>query len=59
MAEIFNAIELTMSDQNYQAALEKRGIKDLSLVQIDPWPGGGFINKNIKKEIERSGPYPF
>ena len=49
LAEIFNAIELTMSDQNYQAALEKRGIKDLSLVQIDPWPGGGFINKNIKK----------
>ena len=49
LAEIFNAIELTMSDKNYQAALEKRGIKDLSLIQIDPWPGGGFINKNIKK----------
>ena len=48
MAEIFRAIELTMGDENYQKALEKRGIKDLSLIQIDPWPGGGFVNKNIK-----------
>ena len=48
LAEIFRAIELTMGDENYQKALEKRGIKDLSLIQIDPWPGGGFINKNIK-----------
>ena len=48
LAEIFGAIELTMGDENYQKALEKRGIKDLSLVQIDPWPGGGFVNKNIK-----------
>ena len=49
LAEIFRAIELTMGDENYQKALEKRGIKDLSLIQIDPWPGGGFVNKNIKK----------
>ena len=42
LAEIFKAIELTMSDKNYQKALEKRGIKDLSLIQIDPWPGGGL-----------------
>ena len=48
LAEIFRAIELTMGDENYQKALEKRGIKDLSLIQIDPWPGGGFVNKNIK-----------
>ena len=48
LAEIFGAIELTMGDENYQKALAKRGIKDLSLVQIDPWPGGGFVNKNIK-----------
>ena len=48
LAEIYGAIELTMGDENYQKALEKRGIKDLSLVQIDPWPGGGFVNKNIK-----------
>ena len=43
------AIQLTMEDQDYQRALDKRGIKDLSLIQIDPWPGGGFVNKNIKK----------
>ena len=28
LAEIFKAIELTMGDENYQKALEKRGIKD-------------------------------
>tara|TARA_B100000965_G_scaffold387234_1_gene390346 strand:+ start:157 stop:2055 length:1899 start_codon:yes stop_codon:yes gene_type:complete len=48
LAEIFKAIELTIGDENYQKALGKRGIKDLSLIQIDPWPGGGFVNKNIK-----------
>ncbi len=69
LAEIFKAIELTLGDENYQKALEKRGIKDLSLIQIDPWPGGGFVNKNIKngnralkaisflKESERDNAY--
>ncbi len=49
LAEIFRAIELTVEDADYQKALKKRGITDLSLIQIDPWPGGGFVNKNIKK----------
>ena len=48
LAEIFKAIELTMENEDYQKALKKRGITDLSLIQIDPWPGGGFVNKNIK-----------
>ena len=48
LAEIFKAIELTMENEDYQKALKKRGIEDLSLIQIDPWPGGGFVNKNIK-----------
>ena len=43
------AIQLTIEDENYQKALKKRGIEDLGLIQIDPWPGGGFVNKNIKK----------
>ena len=51
LAEIFMAIQLTIEDENYQKALKKRGIEDLSLIQIDPWPGGGFVNKNIKKEL--------
>ena len=37
-----------MENEDYQKALKKRGIEDLSLIQIDPWPGGGFVNKNIK-----------
>ena len=49
LGEIFSAIQLTLEDSNYQKALAKRGIKDLNLIQIDPWPGGGFVNKNIKK----------
>ena len=49
LGEIFTAIQLTLEDSNYQKALAKRGIKDLNLIQIDPWPGGGFVNKNIKK----------
>ena len=48
LSEIFKAIELTMENEDYQKALKKRGIEDLSLIQIDPWPGGGFVNKNIK-----------
>ncbi|MFL2734303.1 MAG: primary-amine oxidase [Gammaproteobacteria bacterium] len=49
LAEIYSAIQLTLEDSDYQKALEKRGITDLSLIHIDPWPGGGFVNKNIKK----------
>ena len=49
LSEIFLAIKLTMEDFGYQQALEKRGIRDLNLIQIDPWPGGGFVNKKIKK----------
>mgnify|MGYP005695482525 CR=1 FL=1 len=43
------AIQLTLENKDYQEALKKRGITDLSLIQIDPWPGGGIVNKNIKK----------
>ena len=49
LAEIFMAIQLTIEDENYQKALKKRGIENLELIQIDPWPHGGFVNKNIKK----------
>ena len=47
MAEIFTALELTKSDDRYQEALKKRGITDMSLVQIDPWPGGGIVHETI------------
>ena len=43
------AIQLTLENDEYQAALEKRGITDLSLIQIDPWPGGGITHEKIKE----------
>ena len=49
MVEIMSAIQLTLENEEYQEALRKRGITDLSLIQIDPWPGGGIVNQNIKK----------
>ena len=48
-AEVFMAIELTKADNDYQEALKKRGISDLDLVQIDPWPAGGIVHESIKK----------
>ena len=49
MSEIMIAIQLTLENDEYQAALEKRGITDLSLIQIDPWPGGGITHEKIKE----------
>jgi len=46
-AEVFLALELTKANKDYQKALEKRGISDLTLVQIDPWPGGGIVHETI------------
>ena len=48
MAEVFMTQELTKSDERYQEALEKRGITDLDLVQIDPWPAGGIVHETIE-----------
>ncbi len=40
LAEVFMATELTKADERYQEALKKRGITDLDMVQLDPWPAG-------------------
>ena len=48
LAEVFMATELTKADERYQEALKKRGITDLDMVQIDPWPAGGVIHESIK-----------
>ncbi|TML59148.1 MAG: primary-amine oxidase, partial [Actinobacteria bacterium] len=40
--EALNAILGLKAHPDYIAALEKRGITDLDLVQIDPWPAGNF-----------------
>ena len=48
MAEVFMAQELTKANKDYQEALEKRGITDLELIQIDPWPAGGIVHETIE-----------
>ncbi len=40
--EAFNAIVALNEHPEWQAALARRGITDLTRVQIDPWPAGNF-----------------
>ncbi len=40
--ESFTAILALHEDARFKAALAKRGITDLSKVQVDPWPTGNF-----------------
>ena len=49
IAEIYMAIELTKANKEYQEALAKRGITDMGLVAMDPWPAGGVIHESIEK----------
>ncbi|MBO1269473.1 primary-amine oxidase [Arthrobacter sp. PO-11] len=37
--EIFAVPELIMADPRWQEALRRRGVTDLSLAYVDPWPG--------------------
>ncbi len=51
-AELGMAVMLTKQNEAWLAAIAKRGIpvsteKDLKLIQIDPWPAGGFVNANV------------
>lgn len=48
-SEVFSAIMLVLENKDYQEALKKRGITNLDLVHIDPWPGGGIIHKDLKE----------
>lgn len=48
MAEVFMTQELTKADERYQEALKKRGITDMDMVQIDPWPAGGIVHESIE-----------
>ena len=40
--EAFAAITGVRANEEWQAALRRRGIEDFDLVQIDPWPAGSF-----------------
>jgi primary-amine oxidase len=42
LEEIIGNAEQIKADPGFQAAMARRGITDLSLVQIDAWPAGNF-----------------
>ncbi|MFP6640516.1 MAG: tyramine oxidase, partial [Myxococcota bacterium] len=42
MMDFIRVIQIVKEDPGWQAAMRKRGVDDFSLVQIDPWPAGGF-----------------
>jgi primary-amine oxidase len=42
MEEAINVLAALWDNPDWNAALERRGITDPSLVQIDPWPAGTF-----------------
>lgn len=46
------AVYLTRSNSEWQAAMRKRGVaveseEDLELIQIDPWPGAGYLHPSV------------
>ncbi len=50
--ELFGAVYLTKSNEEWLAAVKARGIaceteEELQLIQIDPWPAGGFAHESI------------
>ena len=42
-----SAVAITKADAGWQQAMRARGITDFSLVQIDPWPAGGYQHASI------------
>ena len=46
--EAMKVIAALRADPDWNAALERRGIVDTSLVQIDPWPAGAFGSHHEK-----------
>ena len=46
--EAMKVIAALRTDPDWNAALERRGIVDTSLVQIDPWPAGTFGSHHEK-----------
>lgn len=40
--EYMDADRVIRADKGWRAAMKRRGVEDLDLVQIDPWPAGNF-----------------
>ena len=46
-ADVVRAIQITKADEGWQEAMRKRGVTEFELVQIDPWPAGGYQHPSI------------
>ncbi|MGB2329825.1 MAG: primary-amine oxidase [Pseudomonadales bacterium] len=46
-ADFVAAIQITKADPDWQAAMRLRGVSDFELVQIDPWPTGGYVHPSV------------
>jgi primary-amine oxidase len=56
--EALNAITALNEHPGWQAALERRGITDMSKVQIDPWPAGNYgLPLEEERRISRCIPF--
>ena len=42
--DVVAANQIIKADAEYQKAMQARGVTDMKLVQIDPWPSGGFVH---------------
>ncbi|MCY3886012.1 MAG: primary-amine oxidase [Gammaproteobacteria bacterium] len=45
--DVVRAIQITKQDQGWQEAMRLRGVSNFELVQIDPWPAGGYKHPSI------------
>jgi primary-amine oxidase len=48
-ADFETAVILTKKDPRWLAAVKERGITDIDLVQVDPWPGSGYVHSEATK----------
>ena len=46
-ADVVAAVRIAKEDPGWQAAMRRRGIDDFELVQIDPWPAGGYLHPSV------------
>ena len=47
MMDFVRVIQIVKADPQWQDAMRKRGIEDFDLVQVDPWPAGGYPPEGV------------
>ena len=47
--DVVSAHQITKSDEGWQEAVKKRGVTNLELVHLEPWPAGGALHESIPR----------